>query len=707
MPQTIYIKDYDTEVSIPDGADMSQVQAALKKQFPSKTVASETAKQPPTQPQGSLLNRAASAVAPYARPALEMGGMLAGGVAGAGLGAVAGGVGAIPGSVAGAGLGYASGRQVANLLEQGAGTRKNKGLPTELLEAGKDVGMGAAMEAGGAVLGLPVQKGLQALGKAAPRLYESVAKIPPRSVPKATREQAVKTALENKIPATQKGYQKLRGMIEDTNTQIAKVIDDAIKQPKQIAVFEDTISDYNQFKKVIDEIIPENFNGSLGIRVLSKEERNLAKLKKSNVWERNYKTDKKLPGTSVIGISKNWNKMNELEKIESVKKALDMLPTYKDLGPEIALVKGTSVKPGSDRGELIFKNAKVVKKWITKKQKEFENVLYKAGFNKDLESMGALEDKTIKIFDVLKRLEDVKTWAKKSYPDPTPINKMIDKYKAAIVKTRGGEISIAEAQRLKQGIYRRLTDAAYGEYTAPTKEMDKAFARGIKEELVAKYPILQKLNAKDSALIRLQNILERTVNRTRNWDVAGLSDIAGSGVGAAAGMLESGGDFKKGGMGAATGFALARGLRSPAVMSQLAFALNKASRIGTPKITPRAISYAAGKLSGAPDIPAEEIVGNVLNKITPSAAAETKITEKKKTEPLSAAKRGIEAYTNNDWNAAIREWQKALKEEPKNARQIISWINTAKIEKKKFNEFTNKKKTIGINKMAQLPVFQQ
>jgi hypothetical protein len=30
MPQTIYIKDYDTEVSIPDGADMSQVQAALK-----------------------------------------------------------------------------------------------------------------------------------------------------------------------------------------------------------------------------------------------------------------------------------------------------------------------------------------------------------------------------------------------------------------------------------------------------------------------------------------------------------------------------------------------------------------------------------------------------------------------------------------------------------------------------------------------------
>jgi hypothetical protein len=536
MPQTIYIKDYDTEVSIPDGADMSQVQAALKKQFPPKTAAPTATQIEPTQ-KPSIVQQATK----YVRPALEMGGMLAGGALAAPTGPV--------GMVAGAGLGYAGGRQAANLLEQATGQRKSKGVARETLEAAKDVGMGAAMEAGGAVLGLPVQKGLQALGKAAPRLYESVAKIPPRSVPKTTREQAVKTAFEHKIPATQKGYAKLRSLIEETNTKIAKVIDDA-----------EEMSQYARSKNL-----------------------------KSGIKE--------------------------------------------------------------------------------------------------------YEEDMIRTQDILSRLNDVKNWARESFPDPLPITKAIDKFKFNISKTRGGQISVKEAQKLKQGIYRRLTDAAYGEYSTAAKEMDKAFARGIKEELVAKYPILQKLNAKDSSLIRLQNILERTVNRTRNWDIAGLSDIAGSGVGAAAGMLESGGDFKKGGMGAAAGFVLARGLRSPAVMSQLAFALNKASRIGTPKITPRAISYAAGKLSGAPDIPAEEIVGNVLNKITPSASAETKTPAKKKTEPLSAAKRGIEAYTNNDWTTAIREWQKALKEEPKNAIKIIGWINTAKEEKKKYKEFMLKQKS--------------
>jgi hypothetical protein len=74
------------------------------------------------------------------RPSLEFGGMLAGGVAGTPAGPA--------GNVAGAGLGYAAGKNIADQLFSEPGT-----LGEELVETGKDVVTGAAMEAGGAVLG--------------------------------------------------------------------------------------------------------------------------------------------------------------------------------------------------------------------------------------------------------------------------------------------------------------------------------------------------------------------------------------------------------------------------------------------------------------------------------------------------------------------------------------------------------------------------
>jgi tetratricopeptide (TPR) repeat protein len=453
----------------PTDADMENVFSEARSMTPQKTETQNM--QIDQQPKRSRMQQAAAAISPYARTALEMGGMLAGG-------AIAAPVAPPVGALGGAGLGYAAGRQLANALETYAGQRPQTTTGQNLVEAARDIPMGATMEAGGAVLGLPVQKGLQTMGRIAPRLYESVAKIPPRSIPKVTREKAVKTALENEIPATQKGYQKLRGMIEDTNENIAREINEAEELSR-------------------------------------------------NARARNAKS----------GIS------------------------------------------------------------------------------------GEYDETMINVNDILKRLDKVKQWAKTSYPDPTPVNKAIDEFKYNIRKTRGPEISIADAQRLKQGIYRRLTDAAYGEYSTPTKEMDKAIARGIKEELLNKLPQLQSLNNRDSALINLQKILEKTVNRTRNWDIAGLSDLAGAGAGTVAGMVESGGDYGKGGLGAATGFMLARGLRSPAVMSQLSFALNKAAKKGISKLGPRAASYGAAQISGMPEINAEEIVGNVLNAFTPSAEA--------------------------------------------------------------------------------------
>ena len=81
----------------------------------------------------------------FVRPALEFGGMAAGGAIASPTGPA--------GSVAGAGLGYAAGRQVANKIDEALGVRQQEGLGQELVKAGRDVAEGAVMEAGGQVVG--------------------------------------------------------------------------------------------------------------------------------------------------------------------------------------------------------------------------------------------------------------------------------------------------------------------------------------------------------------------------------------------------------------------------------------------------------------------------------------------------------------------------------------------------------------------------
>ncbi len=106
-------------------------------------------------------------VAPYARPALELGGLAAGGIVGGAGGWPTGGVASVPGAIAGAGLGYSLGRQAAGALETYAGTKSPTGVVPAMVEAAKDVVTGAAMEMGGAVGGKVLQKGLEVGGKIA------------------------------------------------------------------------------------------------------------------------------------------------------------------------------------------------------------------------------------------------------------------------------------------------------------------------------------------------------------------------------------------------------------------------------------------------------------------------------------------------------------------------------------------------------------
>lgn len=215
MSQTIYIKDYDTEITIPDGADMAQVEAALRRQFPSKNAAAPAEQQ---MPQRAPLTFAGVLSDPFKinpsvlRPALEVGGALAGATLAAPGNVLAPGL----ASLAGAGLGYAGGRQIANALEERAGTRPVATLPQALASTAMAIPEGAAMEAGGAVIGKGIAAGLKAAGKWAPRIYNSVAKF--------SKPQNVTTAIENRIPVTEKGLKKAENIFDKLNNEISGII---------------------------------------------------------------------------------------------------------------------------------------------------------------------------------------------------------------------------------------------------------------------------------------------------------------------------------------------------------------------------------------------------------------------------------------------------------------------------------------------------
>ncbi len=111
-----------------------------------------------TAPEQSLGQKIAETVSPYVRPILEIGGLAGGGVAG-----TAGEPGA--GTLVGAGLGYGLGKKAADALDAYAGVAPVPTIKESLIQSAKDVGTGAAMEAGGQVGGVVVPKVLGAAGK--------------------------------------------------------------------------------------------------------------------------------------------------------------------------------------------------------------------------------------------------------------------------------------------------------------------------------------------------------------------------------------------------------------------------------------------------------------------------------------------------------------------------------------------------------------
>lgn len=429
----------------------------------------------------------AKKAAPYTKHALP--------IAGAMVGGLGGGVAGPAGSLGGAGLGYAAGAQVQDLIEQYGGVTPVKSTGQELIELPKDVLTGAAMEAGGALVGLPIKKGLELAGKSAPKIYESVAKFRP-SLDKTVRDRAVKTALNEKIPATGKGLQKLNEMIDQTNNKISGVI-------------------------------------------------------------------------------------------------------------------GSAKKSG---------------------------------------------DK-IKTQDILKTVqENIVKWAEKHHERTKPIIDKLDDYIKDIVKEHGDEITVEKAQALKSGIYRRLKDKSFlpfaDDATQIERKLSKEFASGVRKELINKYPVLEKLGKHDRNLIELEKELERTVNRTGNWNVLGLQDLAGGGVGAVGG----------GHVGLAIGLALTRGLRSPGIMSKLSILLNKAAKKKGAPILQRMIGYPIGKaISSSADV--EGAIDTAMGATASPAQA------------LTVEQMATKAYLNGDNQNALKLFKKAIIKNPKKIVEYKTAIN--------------------------------
>lgn len=145
----------------------------------------------------------------------------------------------------------------------------------------------------------------------------------------------------------------------------------------------------------------------------------------------------------------------------------------------------------------------------------------------------------------------------------------IDKAKQEFLENNPGPIPADQAQALKQGTYKQLNQRAYGELGTATVESQKALARGLKEEIANAFPGIADLNAADSKLIGLNDVMERAVKRISNHQMfgigtplaaAGAKAVTGStGVAGVAGMLKALVD-------------------DPYVKSKLAIALSKASK---------------------------------------------------------------------------------------------------------------------------------
>lgn len=124
---------------------------------------------------------------------------------------------------------------------------------------------------------------------------------------------------------------------------------------------------------------------------------------------------------------------------------------------------------------------------------------------------------------------------------------LLDFLENPVVQQYGGQLPIQVAQKIKQGSYKALGDAAYGMGLKPAAERDtlKAITGGLKKEIEAGEPSVAAPNARTSELVNALKILQRRVMMGENRNPVGLGMLSPS-LGHAAGWLLDRSDLVKG-----------------------------------------------------------------------------------------------------------------------------------------------------------------
>ena len=182
---------------------------------------------------------------------------------------------------------------------------------------------------------------------------------------------------------------------------------------------------------------------------------------------------------------------------------------------------------------------------------------------------GTAAGDVVKVQPVIDALNDLRSKAEEQAlpaKDLDVIDDAIDQF-TNHPRVVDGEIPVGVAQKIKQGTYQSLSDNAYGEEGSASIEAQKTIARSLKEQLAQKYPELNNLNARDGAIIDLQEALQKRVAQVRKSSIwpgrALMEGLVGS--------LKTGNIGYGGALGATDLI-----FNNPYVLSKLGIALSKA-----------------------------------------------------------------------------------------------------------------------------------
>jgi hypothetical protein len=131
---------------------------------------------------------------------------------------------------------------------------------------------------------------------------------------------------------------------------------------------------------------------------------------------------------------------------------------------------------------------------------------------------------TVSTHEVATRLNDVRDFFKQTATPQTYLDQL-DSLEKEFLSSHGSTLPIDVAQKIKQNTY-TLLRKSYGEMKTASVEGQKAIARGLKEEIVKQYPQVGELNAKDTALINLEDSLSKAVARSGNRQLFGIKELA-------------------------------------------------------------------------------------------------------------------------------------------------------------------------------------